>query len=196
MTLLIDWDRERWLYVPGAFPWHVYPDEDAWVDTIAGAFGRASWTDAETGWLGDYLRGLRANNQAGAHRFAWLVDPRTLLVSVDVFDLPPDPSATLHDLTGSDGTAADAREPLVVDIVAAGLGPGTRVERVLRVPHTTAESLGPPQDELLAMVFWVFRSAEADVVVTVSHSEPAMIAAVLPEIEQLVDTIAPAPAAV
>lgn len=193
MSLLIDWDRERWLYLPTAFPWHVYPDEDAWIDTITGAFVRAGWSAGEAGWLGDYVRGLRANNQGGAHRFAWLVDPRKLLLSVDVFDLPADPAATLHDLTGSDGTSADTREPFVAEIVASGLGPGTRVERVIRVPRSTHETIGEPQEEVLMLVAWVFRSAEADVIVSVTHSEPAVLAAALPEVEQLIDTITPAP---
>lgn len=189
MSLHIDWDRERWLYVPTTFPWHVYPDENAWAETIAGAFGRAGWSADETGWLADYLRGLRANNQAGAHRFAWLVDPRKLLASIDVFDLPHDPDATLHDIAGASGTDLDLREPLVTDVVGAGLGPGHRIERVLRSPRPEHEAIGPVEDELVFMVFWVFRSAAADVVVTATHREPTVLAAVLPEIEQLVDTI-------
>lgn len=189
MSLLIDWDRERWLYLPTAFPWHVYPDEDAWISTITGAFRRAGWRDEEAGWLGDYLRGLRANNRGGAHRFAWLVDPRKLLVAVDVFDVPHDATSTLHDLTGADGTPADTREPFVAEVVARGMGAGTRVERVMRVPRSTHENIGEPQEEVLMMVFWAFRSDAADVIVSVTHREPAVLASVLPDVEQLIDAI-------
>jgi hypothetical protein len=193
MTLSIDWDRERWLYIPTDFPWHVYPDEDTWIATIAGAFGRWGWSESETGWLGDYLRGLRANNRSGAHRFAWLVEPRKLLSSVDVYDLPHDPETSLHDITGADGTDADLREPVVTAVVARGLGPGHRVERALRVPRAEHEAIGTPEEEVMLMVFWVFRSADADVVVTATHGEPILLAAVLPEIEQLIDTMSVVP---
>ncbi|WP_448256549.1 hypothetical protein [Microbacterium aurum] len=192
MSLTIDWDRERWLYLPDAFPWHVYPDEDAWITTITGAFVRAGWTAEQASWLGDYLRGLRANNTSGAHRFAWLLDPQAVLASIDVFDLEADPDQTLADLTGSDGSSDDLRPPLVTEVTAADLGSGHRVERSLRVPRPAHESIDdddPVGDDVMLMVFWVFRSPRADVVVTATHGEPLALAAVLPDIEALIDRI-------
>lgn len=189
MSLLIDWDRDRWLYLPASFPWHVYADEDAWLDTISDAFGRAGWTPEQRGWLCDYLRGLRANNTAGAQRFAWLVEPQSVLGSIDVFDLPHDPDASLDDLSGSAGTDADLRPPVVTQVVGAGLGPGHRVERALRAPRPAHEAIGPVEEDVVMMTLWVFRSPQADVVVTATHGEPVALAAMLPDIEAFVDTI-------
>lgn len=190
MSLMIDWDRERWLYLPEAFPWHVYADEDAWIDVITEAFRRAGWTAQEAAWLGDYLRGLRANNTTGALRFAWLVDPRTVLASIDVFDLPADPGQSLAELTGSGGTDADLRPPLVTEVTASRLGSGHRVERSLRVPRPGHESLGPVTEDVMLMVTWAFRSPRADVVVTTTHSDPLALVALVPEVEAFLDTVA------
>lgn len=191
MALRITWDRELWLYLPLEFPHGPYLDEDTWIATISDAHRRAGWKRGQREWLADYLRGLRANNRAGAHRFAYLADPRRILISVDVHEAPADPDATLHDITGSDGVDSDARPPVVVDVVAQGLGPGVRVERALTVPLTTHERLGEGQGptEVIVMVFWVFRSDAADVVITATKSDPAVLASVMPEIEALIDGI-------
>jgi hypothetical protein len=191
MVLKITWDREVWLYLPLEFPHSAYADEDAWLATIMAAYRRAGWSRKQRQWLEDYLRGLRANNRVGAHRFAYMVDPLRLLVSVDVFEGPHDPHLTLHDITGSDGVDTDARPPVVVEMVAPGLGPGTRVERALTVPITTHERIGTGDGptELITMVFWVFRSQTADVLVTATKSDPAVLVAVMPAIEALIDGI-------
>jgi hypothetical protein len=195
MALNVTWDREVWLYLPAEFPHGPYPDEDAWIATILKAHRQARWNRQQRRWLEEYLRGLRANNRVGAHRFAYFVDLRKVLLSVDVFEGPHDPHSTLHDITGSDGIDTDARPPVVVDIVAQGLGPGTRVERALTVPMTTHERIGPGDGatEVIVMVFWVFRSEEADVVITATKSDPAVLAAALPDIEALIDGIAVEP---
>lgn len=188
----VTWDREVWLYLPLEFPHGPYPNEDAWIATILKAYRRAGWNRRQRQWLEEYLRGLRANNVVGAHRFAYFVDPRRTLVSVDVFEQPHDPDTTLHDITGSDGIDTDAEPAVVVDVVAQGLGPGTRVERALTVPITTHERIGTEDGptEVIIMVFWVFRSQAADVVITVTKSDRAVLAAALPDIETLIDGIA------
>lgn len=189
MALKIDWDRERWLFIPNEFPWHVYETEDAWVEMIAGVFQRAGWQAEQVTWLRDYLRGLRANNTAEAWRFAWLVDPGELQVSIDVFERPHAPDISLHDMTGSDGSDEDVRPPIIEQVVAAGLGPGYRVDRAFRVPHSTHEVIGAVREEILGMVFWVFRGGGSDVVVTLVGSQPTVMAAVLPDIAKFIDTI-------
>lgn len=191
MPLRMTWDRALWLYLPVEFPWGEYATEDAWIARVTDSFAKARWKRRDLGDLALYLRGLRANNRAGAHRFAWLADPRRVLASVDVFEVPHDPHVTLHEITGSDGVETDARPPVVVDVVAAGLGPGTRVERAMTVPITTNERIGSGTGptEVILMVFWVFRSEAADIFVTTTSKDPATLATLMPEIERLIDGI-------
>jgi len=191
MALKVTWDREVWLYLPLKFPYGPYPDENSWIATIVGAYRRARWNRKQRQWLEEYLRGLRANNRVGAHRFAYFADPLRILLALDVYEGPHDPHTTLHDITGSDGVDTDARPPVVVDVVAQGLGPGTRVERALTVPITTHERIGTGDGptEVITMVFWVFRSEAADVVITATKSDPAVLASALPDVERLIDGI-------
>lgn len=191
MPLRVTWDRGLWLYLPVEFPWQDYPTEAAWISTVVGAFRRAKWKRRELADLALYLEGLRANNRVGAHRFAWLADPRRVLQAIDIHETPHDPDLTLHDVTGSDGIASDARDAVVSEVVAAGLGPGHRVERALRVPITTHERLGPGDGptEVILMVFWMFRSRHSDVVVTVTSKDPIKLATLMPEIERLIDGV-------
>src|SRR5690625_1636278 len=103
MALNIKWDRGVWLYVPSECPWQQFADAESWVTALVDAYREADLTEDEAEWLGDYVRGLRANNTAGAHRFAWFGDPTKVLLSVDVFEQAHDPSLSLDDLVGSEG---------------------------------------------------------------------------------------------
>lgn len=191
MPLRVTWDRALWLYLPVEFPWNEHPTEAAWIASVVDAFRRAKWKRRDLAELAAYLEGLRANNRVGAHRFAWLADPRRVSASVDIHELPHDPETTLDDITGSDGVDTDVRPAVVVEVEAAGLGPGHRVERALRVPITTQERLGTGDGptEVILMVFWVFRTPQSDVVATVTSKDPAKLAMLMPDIERLIDGV-------
>lgn len=186
MTLAVDADRSRWLYVPVEFPLGRFADEPAWRDAVVGASG---FEDERATWLADYLTGLRANNTGGAHRYAWIGDGFATLVSLDARSWPHDAGLTLHEISGSDGVDTDARPALVTEITVPGLGTGDRVERAMRVPVTAAESIGPgtPETEIVFLVLWVFRGSE-DVVFSMSSADPTVIARALPDAEALMAT--------
>lgn len=193
MTLNIDWDTSLWLYVPSEFPWQGYPDLDAWVGALTEAYRHGGIDDGDAAWIGDYVRGLSANNTSGAHRFAWFGDPLSVLLSVDVLEQPHDSSRSLHDLVGSDGGPEDVRKPVITEVAAEHLGIGHRVERAIRGPVTSEERLGPGPQEVIHYVFWVFRTRGTDVVVFAAHREPFILASMVDEIETFIDTISALP---
>lgn len=189
MSIAIDWDRDTWLFVPDAFPWHVYPDEDAWIDAVVGAFRRFGMRRRDREVLAEYLRGIRANNRFGAHRFlrydAGILGGTTL----DVFVQDHDPDASLDDLVGSEAHDTDVSDPIVTPVVTDGLGPGVRVERALRVPTHTEEVIGDSPEETLHYNFWVFRTDTSDVIVSVTDREPLKEGSLLTDIEAFVASV-------
>ena len=135
MALDIEYDLDRWVHVPGDFPWEAFDDEVAWADVVSRAYGgtgeRAAPDDL-VAWLRDYLVGAVRSTRSGAIRFAHLPHITAPNAIVDVYDLPHDPDQPLQALTHEDQGPA-IRPAEVVPFPSDRLGDGVKATRWVRL---------------------------------------------------------------
>ena len=153
MSLFIDYDADRWLYVPNAFPWESFADDEQWADAVSRAFAEGPTPAPEglSSWLRAYLLGAVRGNVAGAIRFAHLptIDAPTTIV--DVHDMETDPALSLSDLTQQDAPRA-IRPAEVEPFASQGLGEGVKATRYVaerarrrRARHALGVAHGGPR---------------------------------------------------
>ena len=91
MAIDMDYDLDRWVYVPNVFPWESFGDEEQWADAVARAFGGEGGTAAPAElveWLRAYLIGAVRGNRSGTIRFVHLPNITAPHAIVDVYDMP------------------------------------------------------------------------------------------------------------
>ncbi|PRZ08500.1 hypothetical protein BCE75_101380 [Isoptericola sp. CG 20/1183] len=182
MTLRVDFDTDRWVYVPEAFPWNGYPDEDEWAGTVAHLAAEAfEYTADEQTALRRMLDALLAYPRMleGMHRFALLGTPDKGLEMVQVVDAPTSPETTEERMLGLPDPDA-TREPQVTDVVG-GLGSGRRAVR-----YTRADAL---EGEIVVSVNWAWRAGGRDVVVMYGTSNLVQLDALLPVLDEFAASI-------
>jgi hypothetical protein len=186
MTVYIDYDVERWLYVPNAFPWESFRDEEQWASTVAKEFGRGGLRRPPKqllAWLHDYLLGAVRSNHAGTIRFAHIPNLQAPNTIVDVYDLPTNPDVPLADLTHENQSPA-VRPPEVVPFLSPHLGEGVKSTRWI----------AGDDDSLIRATNWVWRTAERDIVVLTGMSDTALAEAFDPVLDEFARAVRlPAP---
>ncbi|AEG45554.1 hypothetical protein [Isoptericola variabilis] len=182
MTVKVDIDTDRWVYVPEAFPWNGYESPEHWSRTVARLAAEAFEYDAEErGVLERYLMQLLAYPRLteGVHRFALLGTPDKTLELVQVVEAPTRddvPADSLLGLPEPDAT----REPEITEI-SGGLGAGRRAIR-----HTRAEGLG---GDIVASVNWAWRTDGSDVVVMYGTQNLVQLDRLLPVLDAFAASI-------
>ena len=180
MTLFIDSDTDRWLYVPNAFPWESFADDEQWADAVSRAFAEGPTPAPEglSSWLRAYLLGAVRGNVAGAIRFAHLptIDAPTTIV--DVHDMETDPALSLSDLTQQDAPRA-IRPAEVEPFISQGLGEGVKATR-----HVADE-----RDAVVRGTHWVWRTEGRDIVMLTGTADLAMAEALDPLLDELARSI-------
>lgn len=159
MSLYIDYDTDRWLFVPNAFPWRDFSDAERWATAVADAFARGSAESSHPPaelleWLHAYLLGAVRNNTGGAIRYLHLptLDAPTMIV--DVYEGDTDEQTPITMLAGQ--RATDALRPAEVSsFTSPHLGEGTKSVRMV------AQDGGA----LLRATNWVWRTRGHDIVV-------------------------------
>lgn len=182
MTIKVDLDTDRWVYVPEGFPWNGYETPEQWSRTVARLAAEGFGYDAEErGVLERYLERLLAYPRMteGVHRFALLGTPDKALELVQVVDAPTDESMPEDQLLGLPEPAA-TREPEVTEVVG-GLGPGRRAIR-----YTRADELG---GDIVASVNWAWRTGGSDVVVMYGTQNLVQLDDLLPVLDEFAASI-------
>jgi hypothetical protein len=182
VTIKVDFDTDRWLYVPEGFPWNGYETPEEWTRTVARLAAEGFGYDAEErGVLEVYLLQLLAYPRLapGVHRFALLGTPDKALELVQVVDAPTDEAVPIDGLLGLPEPAA-TREPEVTE-VTGGLGPGRRAVRYHR-----ADQLG---GDIVVSVNWAWRTGGSDVVVMYGTQNLVQLGETLPVIDAFAASI-------
>lgn len=188
MTLRVDFDTDRWVYVPRDFPWNGYETADEWAATVARLASEAfEYTATEQAGLRRVLDTLLAYPRMtpDIHRFALLGAPDGSLEMVQVLETPTDDDTDLDRLLGLPDPAV-TREPEITT-VTGGLGEGRRAIR-----HTRADDLG---GDIVVSVNWAWRTGGSDVVVMYGTSNLVLLDEVLPVLDQFAASISLADAA-
>ena len=170
MAIDMDYDLDRWVYVPNLFPWESFGDEEQWADAVARAFGGEGRTAAPAelvDWLRAYLVGAVRSNRSGTIRFVHLPNITAPHAIVDVYDMPHRDDVALVDLT-HERQAPAAREPEVVPFDSEHL---TEADTIVRATN------------------WVWRTVERDIVVMTASSDLPLAEALDPVVDELARTI-------
>lgn len=181
MAIDMDYDLDRWVYVPNVFPWESFADEEQWADAVARAFGGEGRTAAPAelvDWLRAYLVGAVRNNRSGTIRFVHLPHITAPHAIVDVYDLPRREDVALTDLTHENQGPA-VREPDVVPFASETLGTGTKSTRWIRTAG----------DTIVRATNWVWRTPERDIVVLTAGSDLPLAEALDPVVDELARSI-------
>ncbi|WP_275002153.1 hypothetical protein [Promicromonospora iranensis] len=181
MTIRIDFDTDRWVYVPERFPWNGQSSEE-WVATVARLASEAfEYTTVEhtnlvrvLGMLLQYPRMAEA-----VHRFAMLGTADKTFAMVQVTDTPTDPELDDEMLLGLPEPRA-TREPDVADVDGA-IGRGRRSIRYVAEP-----ALG---GDIVVSVNWAWRAAGRDVVVTFGTTNLVELDSLLPVLDEFAASI-------
>jgi hypothetical protein len=177
MSVYIDYDTDRWLYVPNAFPWESFADDEEWADAVSRAFAEGPTPAPEelTSWLRSYLLGAVRGNASGAIRFAHLptIDAPTTIV--DVHDMETDPALPLAELTQQDAPRA-IRPAEVAPFSSENLGEGVKATRYV----------ANDRDAVVRGTHWVWRTRGRDIVMLTGSADLA----VAEELEPLLDALA------
>ena len=187
MTLKVDFDTDRWVYVPRDFPWNGYATADEWVTTVTRlASGAFEYGEDASGRLELFLRQLLAYPRMtpDLHRFALLGAPDGSLEMVQVVETPTDEERPTDSLLGL--PEPDATRAPEVTTVHGGLGTGRRAVR-----YTRADSLG---GDIVVSVNWGWRTGGSDVVVMYGTSNLVHLDAVLPVLDEFAASISMADA--
>lgn len=182
MTIRIDFDTDRWVYVPERFPWNGHETPEAWVGTVARLASEAfAYTAAEHAnlvrTLGMLLRYPRMAE--GVHRFVMLGTADKTFAMAQVTDTPTDPELDDDTLLGLPEPRA-TREPDVVDFDGA-IGRGRRSVRYVAEP-----ALG---GDIVVSVNWAWRAEGRDVVVTFGSTNLVELDSLLPVLDEFAASI-------
>jgi hypothetical protein len=114
MAIDMDYDLDRWVYVPNLFPGVVRRRGGGRMPSRAfGGEGRTAAPAELVDWLRAYLVGAVRSNRSGTIRFVHLPNITAPHAIVDVYDMPHRDDVALVDLTHEKQGPA-VREPEVV----------------------------------------------------------------------------------
>ena len=176
MTIRIDFDTDRWVYVPERFPWNGHETPEEWVGTVAQLASEAfEYTAGEhTNLVRALSMLLRYPRMAEAvHRFVMLGTADKTFAMVQVTDTPTDPELDDEMLLGLPEPRA-TREPDVTDFDGA-IGHGHRSIRYVAEP-----ALG---GDIVVSVNWAWRADGRDVVVTFGSTNLVELESLLPVLD-------------
>ncbi|HEX5857518.1 MAG TPA: hypothetical protein VFY91_05355 [Microbacterium sp.] len=180
MSLSIDFDADRWLFVPNAFPWESFADDEQWADAVSRAFaeGPTPAPEALGSWLRAYLLGAARSNAAGAIRFAHLPTIDSPTAIVDIHDMVTDPGLSLADLTQQDAPRA-VRPADVVPFASENLGDGVKATRYV----------ANDREAVVRGTHWVWRTQGRDIVMLTGTADLAVAEALDPLLDELARAI-------
>ena len=182
MTIRVDFNTDRWIYVPETFPWNGYQTSEEWVDAVARHASEAfEYTAGEhtklvraLGMLLQYPRMAEP-----MHRFVMTGAADKTFAMVQVTDTPTDPGLDDEALLGLPEPRA-TRAPDVVEF-DGGIGGGRRSVR-----HVAEPALG---GDTVVSVNWAWRADGRDVVVMFGSTNLVELDSLLPALDEFAASI-------
>jgi hypothetical protein len=176
-TIRVDFDQDRWLYLPESWPWDGFESLDHWVTTVCDLLAPAHQLDAATTtWLGTSLRAIAAGRPDDESRFIYLAAPDRFLFFVSVLYNASSDELTLEDLAAvHDPTAT--RRPDSRPFDSPQLGAGIRSMRYV--------DAGGPDHDLAAIVQYAWKSGGMDIIVIAADFNLALVDELLPLLDEL-----------
>lgn len=182
MTIHVDFDTDRWVYVPEQFPWNGHETPEEWVATVARLASEAfEYTaDEHTNLVRVLSMLLQYPRMAEAiHRFVMLGTADKTFAMVQVTDTPTDPELDDETLLGLPEPRA-TREPAVAGFDGS-IGGGRRSIRYVAEP-----ALG---GDIVVSVNWAWRADGRDVVVTFGSTNLVELDSLLPVLDEFAASI-------
>lgn len=176
-TIHVDFDQDRWLYLPESWPWDGFDSLDQWVATVCDLLRPAHQLDAATTtWLGTSLRAIAAGRPDDESRFIYLAAPDRFLFFVSVLYNDSSDELTLEDL-GAVNDPAATRTPETRALLSPQLGEGIRSMR-----HVDT---GGPDHDLAAIVQYAWKRGGLDIVVVAADFNLVLLEELLPLVDEL-----------
>lgn len=156
MTLNVDCDLSKWLYVPVEWPWADCASPDEWSAWVAEVTSEAhGYTEGQKGWLQSSLEGLARSIGPAEYRFVYFVDPVRTLSFLSLYEIPRQEHESYDSLLGL-GDPASIRTPKVVEFISEGLGRGRKSLRFVESGE---------RRDITAVAHWVWRLDDRDIAV-------------------------------
>ncbi len=182
MGLYVDYDADRWLFVPHTFPWSDFADEEQWADAVVDLFGggpeRTRPPAEMLDWLRAYLTGAARSNATGAVRLLHLPTLESPTLIVDIHEGPTDPAMPLDQLTGQNDERL-TRPAEVAAFDSPHLGQGVRATRL------RAHDDG----SVIWATNWVWRRDGRDIVMLTGTTDLPVAEAMAPILDTLARSI-------
>lgn len=183
MTIRVDADPARWMYVPARFPWQGYAAVEEWSDALMSALDDLHHYGADQReFIRAYAEGLSRSIDTGEHRYAYLTQPHVETAIASFYEWPhldvPD-----EELQG----AADPRSvrPAVTEpFESEALGAGTVTVRYVSEDPTGVVG---------AVAHWVWRQPDRDIIMIVGDADLPRFLRLRPLFDELARAISVVP---
>ncbi|WP_298744387.1 hypothetical protein [uncultured Microbacterium sp.] len=160
MTLRVDADPARWMYIPSRFPWQGYARLEDWSATLVSVLSDLHGYDADQQDLfRSYAEGLSRGIDTGEHRYGYLTQPHVEVAIASVYEW--------HRLDVSDEELLGVlderavRPPTVEAFESDALGTGA-----VSVRH-----VADPDGTVSAVAHWVWRQPDRDIILVIGDAD-------------------------
>ncbi len=179
MTLRVDCDLLKWLYVPTEWPWEGFASPQEWSVQLADETAVALGYDASTReWLQITLEGLAQNVGPAEYRFVYFVDPNAILSFVSLYEVPRQDDS-FEDLLGM-GDSACIRPPQAVRFNSSNLGNGMKSMRFVADANDR---------EITGISHWAWRQDDRDIVMIAAGQNIAEFGMLQDEFDEFAQSI-------
>ncbi len=160
MTLRVDADPARWMYIPARFPWQGYERLEEWSEALVTTLTDLHGYDAgQQDLFRAYAEGLSRSTDTGEHRYAYLTQPHVEVAIASFYEW--------HRLDVDDDELLGVRDeravrpPTVEAFESEALGTGA-----VSVRH-----IADPEGTVSAVAHWVWRLPDRDIIMIVGDAD-------------------------
>ncbi|MCT9002694.1 hypothetical protein [Microbacterium memoriense] len=182
MTLQVNADPARWMYIPARFPWQGYAQLEDWSSTLVATLSDLHGYDTDQQDLfRAYAEGLSRGVETGEHRYGYLTQPHVEVAISSFYEwhrLDVDDDELLGLL---DDRAV--RPPTVEPFESDALGVGA-----VSVRH-----VADPDGTVSAVAHWVWRLPDRDIIMVIGDADIPRFLRLRPVYDELARAIAIVP---
>lgn len=161
MTIRVDADPVRWMYVPARFPWQGYDSVEEWSGALMAALdGLHDYGAEQRELIRAYAEGLSRSVDTGEHRYAYLTQPHVETAIASFYEWPH-LDADDDELSGARDRAS-VRPALTEPFHSDALGAGTVTIRYVEDASSGTVS---------AVGHWVWRESDRDIIMIVGDAD-------------------------
>lgn len=182
MTLQVNADPARWMYVPSRFPWQGHAELEDWSSTLISALTDLHGYDTDQQELfRAYAEGLSRSIDTSEHRYAYITQPHVEVAIASFYewhhlDVDDDELLGLRDERA-------VRPPTVEAFASESLGTGA-----VSVRH-----VADPGGTVAAVAHWVWRLPERDIIMIIGDADVPRFLRLRPVFDELARAISVVP---